>query len=87
LYPNPVSDGDEVYALLIPGAGGPVIFQLFTTAYRKILETSLPSVPVGRQPVKIILRDSKGKALSNGLYYVRVITPGERAIAKLLVLR
>jgi len=68
-------------------AGDEVRIQLFTTAYRKISETVLTSLPMGVTPVSVALRDMKGRTLSNGIYYIRVLSGGTVSIGKLVVLR
>ena len=68
-------------------AGDVVRIQLFTTAYRKINEIVLSSLPVGMTPVQLVLRDMKGKLLANGVYYIRVISGSAITIGKLMVLR
>jgi len=60
---------------------------LFTTAYRKIGETVMTHLPVGVTPVSVVLRDKKGGALANGVYYIRVESGGSTSIGKLVVLR
>jgi hypothetical protein len=64
-----------------------VRIQLFTTAYRKVAETVLTTLPAGVTPVRVVLRDMKGKRLSNGVYYLRVMTGDAESIGKLVVLR
>jgi len=68
-------------------AGDEVRIQLFTTAYRKISETTLTTLPVGVTPVSVVLRDKKGGALSNGVYYLRIITPQGVGIGKMIILK
>ena len=60
---------------------------LFTTAYRKVLDQELGPMAAGMNDVVLILRDSKGKPLSNGMYYIVINTENARAIGKLLILR
>jgi hypothetical protein len=60
---------------------------VFTTAYRKILEENLGSMPAGMNNVALTLRDSKGKPLANGVYYLVVTTEEGRAIGKLVIMR
>jgi len=68
-------------------AGDSVRIQLFTTAYRKISETVLTALPAGVTPVQVVLRDRKGKLLSNGVYYIRVVSGEAVSIGKLVILR
>jgi len=68
-------------------AGDEVRIQLFTTAYRKISETVLTTLPVGVTPVSVVLRDKKGRLLSNGVYYIRVISGDTVSIGKLIILK
>jgi hypothetical protein len=79
---------DEVgLSVNVSRAGEPVRIQLFTTAYRKVAETVRTTLPVGVSPVKVVLRDMKGKRLSNGVYYVRLVTGDAESIGKLVVLK
>ena len=87
-YPNPcVGTCDEVTVQVALSEPGPVVLQLFTTAYRKISETTLTTLSVGVTPVKVALRDKKGEKLANGVYYLRVVSGGNASIGKVVVLR
>jgi hypothetical protein len=86
IYPNP-APGQSVY-VLPPAYQGieDVRIEIFTEAFRKILDKTYPSVPSGAA-VTVELKDKWGAPLANGLYYVVVIIDGHRFIAKLLILR
>jgi hypothetical protein len=88
-YPNPCKvDCSEVTVNVeVREPGEAVRIQVFTTAYRKVSETALATLPVGVTPVKVALRDRKGGRLSNGVYYIRVIAGAGEAVGKLAVLR
>jgi hypothetical protein len=79
---------DEVSILIrVKSSADAVLIQLFTTAYRKVNEMVLRGLPVGFTPVQVPLMDRKRKTLSNGVYYLRVITPQGSVIRKLVVLK
>jgi len=79
---------DEVSVnVSVANAGDVVRIQLFTTAYRKISETSLATLPLGVTPVKVALRDRKGRRLANGVYFLRVLNGDSEFVGKLLILR
>jgi len=59
--------------------------QVFTPAYRKVLERTWSTHPYG--PVTLNLTGVSGHPLSNGLYYVVVTAGNDRILLKLLVLR
>jgi hypothetical protein len=63
--------------------------RLFTSAYRKVLETSGLSQPdrIGRYYYPIELKDDKGSPLGNGLYYAVVESENFKKTLKLLVAR
>ena len=60
--------------------------EIFTPAFRKVLDEVFPSVPAG-VAVKVELKDQAGKPLANGIYYVAVTVGGKRSIGKLLIIR
>jgi hypothetical protein len=87
-YPNPVEDGETVMVSVPLGeAADSVLLQVFTTAYRKILEEELGAMTAGVHGVALTLRDSKGKPLANGVYYLVVTTEKGKAIGKILIVR
>jgi hypothetical protein len=86
LYPNP-ANGDQVkVALPSLASPGEVRVQVFTLAYRKVQDVTLPNVQPGT-PVTLDLLDKWGVKLSNGLYYLVVRIGQERQVVKLLVAR
>jgi hypothetical protein len=91
-YPNPVPGNDDTVMVKIP-LGTSVAnakLQVFTTAYRKILEKDLGAMTAGtglKNCKPLTLRDAKGKRLSNGVYYLVVATEKGKAIGKLLIMR
>jgi hypothetical protein len=87
-YPNPLEGGETVMVSVPLGEDAEsVLLQVFTTAYRKILEENLGSMPAGMNNVALTLRDSKGKPLANGVYYIVITTEKGRAIGKFVVIR
>jgi len=88
-YPNPCTGAcDEVTVNVeVRESGETVRIRLFTTAYRKIAETAWNTLPTGVSPVKVSLRDSRGRRLANGLYHIRVVSGAGEAGGKLLILR
>ncbi len=86
VYPNPAT-GDTVNVLPPTHSGmEDVRVEIFTSAFRKVLDESFASVPPG-VAVTVELKDKWGRPLADGLYYVVVTVDGKRSIAKLLVLR
>ena len=64
-----------------------VSLKLFTTAFRKINETTLIHVPAGLVKTQLDLVDQRGSQLSNGLYYLLVTSAQGHSIGKILILR
>jgi hypothetical protein len=60
--------------------------ELFTTAFRKVKETTLTDLEAGPQNIPISLTDNHGDPLANGLYYILVVNQQGRAVGKLLIL-
>ncbi len=86
LYPNP-GKGSDVHLLVPLSANVGVRVQLFTVAFRKILDHDFGLQSAPQVVLDLPLQDQWQRPLANGLYYVAVITPGGRQILKLLVLR
>ncbi len=86
LFPNPVT-GPTVNLLppAYPGTGE-VRVEIFTIAFRKVLDKPFPDLPAGTA-VTIPLNDSWGDPLANGLYYIVVDVGAEHSVGKLLILR
>jgi len=68
-----------------------VKLQVYTTAYRKIIEKDFGPMKAGIGSANwrtLELVDLKGKKLANGVYYVVCTTAeGEQAIGKLLIMK
>jgi hypothetical protein len=64
---------------------GEVRVEVFTSAFRKVASFDFPNTPSG-VAVVLVLQDDHGVPLANGIYYVRVRTPGGHSMAKLMVL-
>lgn len=62
-----------------------VKLKIYTLAFRKVADKNLV-LPAGPDPV-ILLTDSWGNQLANGLYYLVFDTPEGRSIQKILILR
>lgn len=86
VYPNP-SDGTSPARVLPPAYTGlsPVKVQIFTLAFRKVLEKNYPPMAWGLVSVPLV--DAWNKPLASGVYYVVIQTAQGRSIAKLLILR
>ena len=86
IWPIPAPNGPV--NILPPAYSGfsNIRVQLFTAAYRKMLDIVFMNVPSGRA-VQVSLVDSWGRPLANGVYYVVVVTSKGRSTAKLVVLR
>jgi hypothetical protein len=85
LYPNP-SNGGSVTLLLSLSQASDVRVQIFTIAFRKVLDEPFQQLPV-KANIKLDLKDNWGTPLASGLYYVVVTTHQERSVSKLLILR
>lgn len=64
-----------------------VIVQVFTVGFRKIEEKRLNFTMPGSLSILLDPARFKGGLPANGLYYVRVKTPSEQWILKLIILR
>jgi hypothetical protein len=94
VYPNPGKGGPV--NINIPGqmVTSDVRVEIFTTAFRKVQDTTFPKIPAGMD-VSIDMTDRWGNLLANGLYYVVVTANPEngtgaapiRLIGKMLLLR
>jgi FlgD Ig-like domain len=88
VFPNPVQGpGPATLQFNLPNPASQVQVKLFTTAFRRVRETSLGAEPAGFFQVPLTLRDDRGTPLANGLYYVVVSTPRGFSVARLLILR
>jgi len=86
LYPNP-APGSTVNILPPPYSGvSNVRVEIYTVAFRKVLDETFDSVPSGTVVV-VTLTGRGGSVLSNGVYYLVVTTNSGRTLGKLLVLR
>ena len=66
-------------------APAPVRVEIYTIAFRKVLDETFPNVQPG-SPIPLELKDRRGTALADGIYYVVVTTDGHRYVVKLLVI-
>jgi hypothetical protein len=86
LYPNPADGTQPVSLRLNLTSPANVKVQVFTTAFRKVLEQSFSQQPVGVD-MALTLVDKWGTPLASGLYYVVVTFNNNRLVGKLLILR
>jgi hypothetical protein len=87
LFPNPAAGPGPVTLQVDLSSAGRVQISVFTTAFRRVNEVSLPNVPAGTTDIALPLTDERGKPLANGLYYVVVQTSQGRFIVKMMVIR
>jgi len=90
VFPNPAV-GNE-FTILIPLGrdSAEVRLKIFTTAYRKVADVALGTMAAGFGPGNrrnLPLRDSRGRRLANGVYYLVVTTEWGTATGKMLVLK
>lgn len=86
IFPNPAT-GPTVSILPAAYSGiSNVRIEIYTIAFRKVLDTTLPSVLSGTV-VNLSLKDRGGNNLADGIYYVAVTTSKGRSMGKLLVLK
>jgi len=88
IYPNPVRD-DSPAELQIP-LNQPqdyLTVKVFTTAFRKVYEDMVKTLPSGVFTYGLDTTRFDGGAAANGLYYVVITTPSNRWTSKLLILK
>jgi hypothetical protein len=85
LYPNPATSG-QVKIQLNLTATSDVKLQVYTTAYRKVRDVTIPTVAAGTD-VNLDLVDKANATLADGLYYVVLTTNQGKSILKLLIMR
>jgi len=85
IYPNPAPGGAPVTLVLNLDAQSDVRVQIYTLAFRKVEDKTVPHVPAGLSNLPIPLVDRWGKTLANGLYYLVVTANGKRWVLKLLI--
>jgi len=86
IYPNP-GTGPSVTIQVPLASSSDVKVEIFTTAFRKVLDEDSRMGYPPADKVNLMLQDRWGRELANGLYYVRITTHQGRFIDKLLVLR
>jgi hypothetical protein len=86
IYPNPGNGTQPIQIIFQSNGSGDVKLQIFTAAFRKVLEENLGPLPAGIQTATIGLKDHWGKPLANGLYYVVISQGSKRLVGKLLVI-
>lgn len=85
LYPNPAKGVSAVNLQLPLSAVSDVRVQVFTTAFRKVLDDTFTQVAPGTN-LSLPLVDAWYKTLANGVYYVKVGIGGKRWTLKMIVL-
>jgi hypothetical protein len=87
VYPNPVSGPGLVQIAFKLNGSGDVKLEIFTAAFRKVLEEDLGNLYAGNQTTTFELKDHWGRTLANGLYYVVISQGSQRTVGKLLVVK
>lgn len=88
IYPNPCDGSQPAHlAFKLDSSTDGVKIQLFTTAFRKVLDKALGSLPAGTHLSVFELKDNGGAPLASGVYYVVITAGSQRSVVKLLVLR
>ncbi len=86
IYPNPSDGTQPVNIHVATTVASNITVQIFTTAFRKVQETSFNQQPVGMD-VQVKLTDKWGSPLASGLYYVVVrVNETRRLVGKLLLI-
>ena len=88
LFPNPLKNNGPVNLQVVFGKTQDyVTVKVFTTAFRKIYDDTVKSVPVGTFLYGLDPDHFRGSVAANGLYYVVISTPSNRWVSKLLIFR
>ena len=88
LYPNPVRDnGPAEIQVFLTQPQDYLTVKVFTTAFRKVYEDTVKTIPAGVFTYGMDTTRFEGGAAANGLYYVVITTPSNRWISKLLILK
>lgn len=83
--PNPFSTGTSV-VFNSPGLSG-VTLDVYDTTGRLVNTRNLGSSPAGSHSATWDGRDSHGAALSTGVYFIRLVSDGQQASAKVVLVR
>ena len=88
LYPNPIKGVGSANLQVVFGQTQDfVTIKVFTTAFRKVYDDTLKSVPTGTFLYSLDPDNFKGSRAANGLYYVVITTPSNKWVTKLLIFR
>jgi len=88
IFPNPVSGpGPVTLRLTLAAPADRIEITLYTLAFRRVNQITVGNLPAGTADIPLVLTDSKGTPLANGLYYVVVRTPQGHFTVKLMILR
>jgi len=88
LYPNPLKGaGSANLQVVFSQTQDFVTIKVFTTAFRKVYDDTVKSVPVGTFLYTLDPGHFKGSVAANGLYYVVITTPSNKWVSKLLIFR
>ena len=84
LRPNPLRGSAELrFALPQPG---PVDLSVYDVAGRRVSRVVTGTQPAGRYDLRWEARDSRGRRLAAGVYFLRLVTPNESRVRKVVVL-
>jgi hypothetical protein len=61
--------------------------KVYTVSFRLVETETFRDVPAGPRDLALELKDSWGKSLANGVYYILATTPQGHAIGKSLITR
>ncbi len=85
-FPNPVKYPGPVYVAFNLQNQTPVLdVKLFTTAFRKVWQTTVYNLGPGYHQVPLTLTATDGNPLANGLYYVVLTDRKNQAVGKWLI--
>jgi sugar lactone lactonase YvrE len=79
-YPNPIKGPGNVFIEVEAPPFSNIKWTVFTTAFRKILDTNLPLT--GSTVLQWGQRDMTGTQVANGLYYIRIEVVTDQGIIK-----
>lgn len=86
VFPNPLKGpGPTNLQVVFPETENFVTIKVFTTAFRKVYEDTIQSVPQGTFTYGLDPDHFKGSRAANGLYYAVISTPSHRWVLKILI--
>lgn len=88
IFNNPIkTPGPAIIQFTLKDPADSVVLKIFSTAFRKVKEADLGSIPAGVTDISLDLSDDHGNLLANGLYYVVVTVGKDKAVGKMLLIR